>query len=117
MTVSDYLTRTREKIGDAVQPYRFPESEVRASLQQALWRARQFRPSLCYSEGELIEADKDINFLTASLSLSVRAELDRCSDGIALLAAARALLNDNADTLNVGLAEKWEAKGMTIIMS
>jgi len=117
MTVNAYINRVRTKINDAIQPYRFTDAEVRESLSDALLRGKQYRPSIGYHDGVLVLSENEIAFDTAEITVVVRSSLDLYSDGVAYLAAARVLLNDNADTQNVALSEKWEERGMGILMS
>lgn len=114
MTIGDYIERTRLKLADTVQTYRFSATDVAVSLNEALNRARQVRPSLCYSGGRLIEDSADVNF-SASVTITVRPELDRYSEALVFLAAARVLGNDNADTNNAAVAENWRNKGLELL--
>ena len=72
------------------------------------------RPSLCYSGGVLLPEGSDVNF-AAAVSTTVRSELDAYSEGLVFLAAARVLADDNADTLNLALSDKWQARGTEIL--
>jgi len=114
MTVGKYISNVRAKISDAVVPYRVPDTEITESLTAALQRARQVRPSLCYQDGVLVPDASDVAFAGAT-SATVRTALDRYAEALVFLAASRVLLNDNADTLNVGLAEKYETKAMGLL--
>ena len=114
MTIGKYIANTRIKLSDAVPPYRIPDQKITDSLQEALRRARQMRPSLCYSGGVLLPEESDVNF-AADVSTTVRSELDAYSEGLVFLAAARVLADDNADTLNLALSDKWQARGTEIL--
>lgn len=114
MTVADYITGVRDKLSDNVQPYRVSPADVASALAGALSRAKQLRASLRYQDCVPIADDADVNF-AGSTSATVRAELDRYSDALIFLAAARCLVNDNADTLNVALADKWDKRGTELL--
>lgn len=114
MTVGEYTGMVRAKISDDVAPYRVTPLEVSNSLREALRRARQVRSSLAYKDGRLLAESDDVNF-AATASTTVRVELDNYAEAIVFIAAARILANDNADTLNVGLSEKWRAQGTELL--
>ena len=114
MTIGKYIANTRIKLSDAVAPYRIPDQKITDSLQEALRRARQLRPSWCYSGGALLPEGSDVDF-AAAVSTTVRSELDTYSEGLVFLAAARVLADDNADTMNLALSDKWQARGTEIL--
>ena len=114
MTIGKYIANTRIKLSDAVAPYRVTDEKITDSLQEALRRARKMRPSLCYAGGVLLPEASDVNF-AAPVSTAVRAELDSYSEGLVFLAAARVLADDNADTINLALSDKWQARGTEIL--
>lgn len=114
MTIGKYLSSVRAKISDDKQPYRVETVEITDSLTAALRRARSVRPSLCYQDGVLVPEELDVDF-TGTVSTNVRSALDRYSEALILLAAARILVNDNSDTLNVGLSDKWDKRGMELL--
>jgi hypothetical protein len=114
MTVGDYINTVRAKLSDAVAPYRFSAADISASLREALRRARQIRPSLCYKDGALVSEAADVDF-SAAVSTVVRVELDPYAEALAFLAASRILINDNADTLNLAVSEKWKSAALEIL--
>jgi hypothetical protein len=114
MTIGKYISNVRIKLSDAVAPYRVSDEKITDALQEALRRARQMRPSLCYAGGVLLPEASDVNF-AAPVSTAVRAELDSYSEGLVFIAAARILADDNADTLNLALSDKWQTRGTEIL--
>lgn len=114
MNVGQYISNTRTKLSDDVQPYRVATERITASLKEALRRARQVRPSLSYADGVLVPEASDVDF-TEAISTTVRTELDPYSEALVFIAAARVLMDDNADTLNIAVAEKWKANGLEIL--
>ena len=114
MTVGDYIASVRTKLRDDVQPYRFPDTDIATSLNEALRRARQVRPSLAYKDMTRIEIADDANF-AGYVSAPVRSELDNYSEALVFIAAARVLGNDNADTSNAAVADKWRASGLELL--
>lgn len=114
MLISDYIQRVREKLSDTIAPYRFTSTEISASLNEALQRVRGVRPSLCYQAGRIVEPADDVNF-AAAISTTVRSELDRYAEGLVFMAAARVLANDNSDTNNIAVAEKWRTQGLELL--
>ena len=114
MTIATYISRVREKLSDNVQPYRISTVEITDALKEALIRAKSVRPSLRYADGVLVHDEQDITFAENSAT-TVRSELDRYAEGLVFLAAGRALANDNADTLNIAVSEKWKAAGLEIL--
>lgn len=114
MTIGKYISNLRIKLSDAVAPYRVSDEKITDALQEALRRARQMRPSLCYTAGRLISEASEVNF-AASVSTTVRNELDNYAEGLVFIAAARILADDNADTLNLALSDKWLARGTEIL--
>ena len=115
MTVGNYIAAVRTKISDDVPTYRVPDTEVAASLRVALLRARQVRPSIGYANGVIVPQAQEVDF-TGVTSATVRSELDPYFEALVLIAAARVLVNDNADTLNVALSEKWRGQGMELLL-
>ena len=114
MTIGKYISSVRAKLSDDKQPYHVATVEVTDSLTEALRRARSVRPSLGYQDGVLVPDDTEVDF-TAAVSTVVRSALDRYSEALVLIAAARLLVADNADTMNVALAEKWREQGMELL--
>jgi len=114
MTIGKYISNVRSKLSDAVAPYRVSDEKITDALQEALRRARQMRPSLCYAGGVLLPEASDVNF-AAPVSTTVRNELDNYAEGLVFIAAARILADDNADTLNLALSDKWLARGTEIL--
>lgn len=114
MTIGKYISNVRIKLSDAVAPYRVSDEKITDALQEALRRARQMRPSLCYTAGRLLSEASDVNF-AAPVSTTVRNELDNYAEGLVFIAAARILADDNADTLNLALSDKWLARGTEIL--
>ena len=114
MLISNYIERARLKLADTVQPYRFSDADITTSLQEGLKRARQVRPSLAYSGGRFVELSADVNF-SAVISTTVRAELDPYAEALVLLAAGRVLANDNSDTNNGTVAERWRSQGLELL--
>lgn len=114
MNIGKYISNTRIKITDDVQPYRVTTERITDALKEALRRARQVRSSLCYSNGVLVAQEAEVDFAAAT-SITVRPELDPYSEALVFLAAAKVLMDDNADTLNIGVAEKWKANALEIL--
>ena len=114
MTVGNYIAGVRTKLADIVQVCRFSPAEVSESLTVALKRAKQVRPSLRFANMVPINAADDVDF-AGSVSATVREELDPYFEALVLLAAARMLANDNSDTMNGSVAEKWKGQGLELL--
>lgn len=115
MTVSDYISRTRIKLSDNVSPYRFGDAEVQNALTASLYKAYQVRPSLRYENGALVTDETEVNF-SGSISKKVRTELDRYAEGLILLSASQILANDNSDTSNSNVSEKWRGQALELLV-
>ena len=115
MTVSDYISGARQKLADAKAGPRFTDVDIRLSLDEAYRQLKRVRPAAGYVDGRLIRsASEDISFKDADDAQTVRDSLDRYAEGIMFFSAARLLMNDNFDTQNLVVADKWIEMAMAI---
>ena len=93
LTVQDYITRVRVLLLDQVSPYRYPDADLVASLNEGILEARRLRPDLMLSYFRTTLPE----YSTASLGTTVAID-QMYRTAFVYYMAGQAQLRDEEDT-------------------
>lgn len=111
MTVNMIRARARQILGDAVQPYRWEDAELRDHLQTAVRRLNSRVPSTRYVGGVV----QDYILLPEADDAEFSVD-DRYAEALALYVAYLAYFNDATDTVNNERAASCLSRAETLMV-
>ena len=111
MTVETIRNRARQILGDAVEPYRWEDAELRDHLQTAVRRLNRRVPSTRYLEGAVQD------YIPLPEEDDVDIPIHDCYAGaLALYVAYLAYFNDATDTVNNERAASCLARAESLMI-